>query len=161
MKRYLTTIREAFMFLCTALALLAVPRALGACTTKSNWETLISGYPESHKVNTLVFDMEEATSDIVVGGKLETATFKDVAFLYLAEEHLCKVIWYYHFTELTDGIEVVAFSTSEPGVVYAVGSAHGTMAKLMWVKGGRLFETKLKGHDGWPNRSLHFTPKAG
>ena len=125
MKIHLTTFREVVAFLCTAIACLTLPQASGVCTTKSDYETVISGYPESHAVDSVVFDMDESTSDIAVGGRLGTASEKEMAYLFLADEHLCKVTWYYTFPELNNGISIVAFSTSEPGVVYGLGSGTG------------------------------------
>lgn len=62
-----------------------------------------------------------------------------LGFLYLADEDLCKITWYYTLSELDNGISVVAFSSSEPDVVYAMGSGTTVNNSIMWVKDSRLF----------------------
>ena len=62
-------------------------------------------------------------------------------------------------TYLNLGISVVAFSPNEPDVVYGMASGTSVNASLFWVKEGRLFESRLTGHDWAVSRSLYFTTK--
>ena len=39
-----------------------------ACRVNSDFETVISGYIDAHRILSVVFDMSEVTQDIVVGG---------------------------------------------------------------------------------------------
>lgn len=61
--------------------------------------------------------------------------------------------------EFNAGISLVALSPTEPGVVYGMASGERINASLFWVKEGRLFETRLTGHDWALSRSIHLTSK--
>ena len=69
----------------------------GSCTSPYNFETVISGYPGAiHTVSSIVFDYELATQNLAIGGQMTLASDKlERAYLYMVDESLCKITWYF------------------------------------------------------------------
>ena len=78
-----------------------------ACITES-YQTLMGGYTNFHGVNTITFDMNADTGDIVVGGSQDKNGLKE-GFTYFLDNDDCEVKWMLRAAEASEVIDV-AFS---------------------------------------------------
>ena len=78
-----------------------------ACITES-YQTLMGGYTNFHGVNTITFDMNADTGDIVVGGSQDKNGFKE-GFTYFLDNDDCEVKWMLRAAEASEVIDI-AFS---------------------------------------------------
>ena len=74
------------------VATLAVTQVEGLCGSR-DIETMIAGYPLVHNIESIVFDIEPNTRDIVVAGKYMKLEVVPASFIYFLDESSCKIRW--------------------------------------------------------------------
>ena len=76
-------------------------------------QTMFGGYDIIHGVTSIVFDIQESSNDMVVGGLMKKNT-RNLGFVYFIDESLCKVRWLLENETFDSGVQHIAFSPQEP-----------------------------------------------
>ena len=96
---------------------------LAACGSH-DYETVFGGYEYVNGAEDIVFDIDPATNDIVVGGKINTGHLTQ-GLLYYIDDSICKIKWVIDMHSFELGVRDVRFNSNFDKVV-GVAEAHGT-----------------------------------
>ena len=105
-------------------------------------QTMFGGYDIVHGVTSIVFDIQESSNDMVVGGLMKKNT-SNLGFVYFIDESLCKVRWLLENETFDSGVQHIAFSPQEPTQIY--GLAYGTTARVTLFKIDNMFPQATSG----------------
>ena len=109
-------------------ATLTIPWFTSAACTTESYQTLMGGYTDFHGVDTITFDVNANSGDIVVGGSQDKSGSKE-GFTYFLDNDDCEVKWMLSAAEATEVIDV-AFAPSDSSMIY--GLTDGP-AMIFWI----------------------------
>ena len=73
------------------------------CGTR-DYESLIGGYEKMHATESITFDVDASTSDLVVGGKAFQYV-EAAGFVYYIQDSICQVRWAFFLPPLGEGVK--------------------------------------------------------
>ena len=103
---------------------------------------MYGGYADQHGAEGIVFDMDPASNDIVVGGWVNIYGLQN-GLVYYVDDSACNIRWVFRLPEMTLGVHDVNF-TSDMTKVVGVGQDEATELYLFTISLSSLDFTVLK-----------------